>query len=341
MDEMLAPESDSFDWSQCVPETREILQEHVDYLRSCKTQTVMAVGAAVHDAKRLLPHGELEGFVKHELGVSPGWARRCLRVMHVLGPEPTSTLNNMGTNTLFLIASEGYPSEALTLVLCEARSGPVTLKRAEDIKTEWLQAQNALLSPREDQNGLGSPICEPAEPEAEAEPGVGDDSEWQDVEYEDVDEDVEYVDIEVADFSVPSVSFDDLIGKLASFPAHQVMRALWDAWDATQRVSARAVLDTPQEGERSHFEDFWSVYPPKRKRDKKKAKEAWNKAIKEGADPDAIIAAAQDYARSDEGNGEFCAGPVPWLNGGRWEDDRSSWNSTSTNAIAGYLQDGQ
>ena len=101
------------------------------------------------------------------------------------------------------------------------------------------------------------------------------------------------------------------------------------------------MLDTPQEGERSHFEEFWPVYPPKRKRDKKKAKEAWNKAIKEGADPDAIIAAAQDYARSDEGNGEFCAGPVPWLNGGRWEDDRSSWNSTSTNAIAGYLQDGQ
>ena len=73
------------------------------------------------------------------------------------------------------------------------------------------------------------------------------------------------------------------------------------------------------------FERFWSAYPPTRKRDKPKAEAIFKKAIK-NTDPLIIIRAAAEFAQSPEGLSEYCPGPVPWLNGGRWDDDREAWN---------------
>jgi len=77
------------------------------------------------------------------------------------------------------------------------------------------------------------------------------------------------------------------------------------------------------------FERFWAAYPPGRKAAKRKAFLAWGRAIRR-ADPERIIEAAAEYAASPLGRSEFVAGPEPWLNGDRWDDDRSSWQRDGT-----------
>lgn len=78
------------------------------------------------------------------------------------------------------------------------------------------------------------------------------------------------------------------------------------------------------------FDQFWSVFPPKRKTKKAKAIEAWKKAIKKTS-PETIIAAAAEYAASPTGRSQYVLGPVPWLNGGCWDDDRTAWQRGDDN----------
>lgn len=81
------------------------------------------------------------------------------------------------------------------------------------------------------------------------------------------------------------------------------------------------VQETPPE-----FIEFWDAYP--RKANKKAALKAWPKALlAAGGDAEAIIQGSKDYAASDTGRGEMQhrAHGATWLNGQRWEDDRSAW----------------
>ena len=72
------------------------------------------------------------------------------------------------------------------------------------------------------------------------------------------------------------------------------------------------------------FQKFWEVFPPLRKTSKPAAYEAWEAAINR-EQPEAIIAAAEEFAASWLANSEFCPGPAPWLNQDRWHDDRRAW----------------
>lgn len=72
------------------------------------------------------------------------------------------------------------------------------------------------------------------------------------------------------------------------------------------------------------FEEFWDCYPKPRKRDKAKARKAWQKAIQKKP-PDQIIQATLEYAQSDLGSGDYSKLPATWLNGECWDDDRSTW----------------
>lgn len=68
------------------------------------------------------------------------------------------------------------------------------------------------------------------------------------------------------------------------------------------------------------FAAFWTRYP--RRKGKGAAEEAWDKAIKKGADPAAIILGAERYA--DDPNlpePKYIPLPATWLNQRRWEDD--------------------
>lgn len=73
------------------------------------------------------------------------------------------------------------------------------------------------------------------------------------------------------------------------------------------------------------FEVFWEAYPSVRKGSKAKAREAWAKATRKAL-PEAIIAAAREYAASPVGQGEYSKMPSTWLNGECWCDDRRSWH---------------
>ena len=77
----------------------------------------------------------------------------------------------------------------------------------------------------------------------------------------------------------------------------------------------------------AEFLEFWSAYPPIRKGSKSDAFRAWTGALKH-ATPEALIAAATEYALSARGRGPFSKMPSSWLNGRCWEDDRTFWGSS-------------
>lgn len=329
MNELMQPER-AFDYSRYLGETAQILQDNANSLRGRKSDMILAIGRAVIEAKRLLPHGELQEYVSLALGVDPRYARKCVNVVDTLGHVDRSTLANMAAETLFHVSSPSFPPEAITPALELAADGPITIGDVKELEPK--RSDPTVL----DDDELTHDPDDVIEMEIEADLT----NELSEEDWEDVDDDDPIRD--VTDL-VPGlefrVSIDDLAAKMAEFPATDSMRALWRHWDATQQVSASLFLRSSESEPSVCFDDFWAAYPPKRKRDKKKAKAAFDKAVKEGANPEEIIEAAKAYAESDEGKGEFCPGPVPWLNGGRWEDDRSSWNSTTTNTIRGYLEE--
>jgi hypothetical protein len=73
------------------------------------------------------------------------------------------------------------------------------------------------------------------------------------------------------------------------------------------------------------FEQFWQTFPSRRKTKKRKAFADFKKATKR-VDLPILLAAVEEYARSNKGRGEFCQMPSTWLNGDCWEDDRASWD---------------
>lgn len=74
------------------------------------------------------------------------------------------------------------------------------------------------------------------------------------------------------------------------------------------------------------FEMFWKMFPPGRKHAKARARVAWDRARNKAAE-DVILAAVEEYARSEVAQGQFVKGPEPWLNGECWDDDREAWRN--------------
>lgn len=80
----------------------------------------------------------------------------------------------------------------------------------------------------------------------------------------------------------------------------------------------------PERSNSDAFDRFWKAFPSGRKTKKGKARAAWLRAVRR-TDPEAIVAAAVEYAASPKGNSRFVQGPEPWLNGECWNDDREAW----------------
>lgn len=82
-----------------------------------------------------------------------------------------------------------------------------------------------------------------------------------------------------------------------------------------------ASINQSQESEIScAFAEFWVCYP--RKKGKQQALRAWEKAIKTGVEPAAIIEGAKRYALERDGEDpQYTAHPATWLNAGRWDDE--------------------
>jgi len=79
------------------------------------------------------------------------------------------------------------------------------------------------------------------------------------------------------------------------------------------------------------FDAFWASYP--RKADKPKARTAWLQALKRGASPWVIIAAAEAYNKDPNREDGFTKYPATWLNADGWENpplpERSTGHRTS------------
>jgi len=76
-------------------------------------------------------------------------------------------------------------------------------------------------------------------------------------------------------------------------------------------------------GARKDFEKFWEAYPARTGANPKKpARDKFLLAVKQGHNPDSIIAGAKAYAASvAHADPKFTAQAVTWLNQCRWEDD--------------------
>jgi hypothetical protein len=81
------------------------------------------------------------------------------------------------------------------------------------------------------------------------------------------------------------------------------------------------------------FEQFWQTFPSRRKTKKRKAFADFKKATKR-VDLPILMAAVEEYAKSNKGRGEFCQMPSTWLNGDCWEDDRASWDEGTPIPVA-------
>lgn len=78
------------------------------------------------------------------------------------------------------------------------------------------------------------------------------------------------------------------------------------------------------------FEQFWSVYP--RRVAKASARKAWDRLAPDDELTDIIVAAIAVAARSPDwrkDDGQFIPHPATWLNGKRWEDERTRPTGTS------------
>lgn len=69
------------------------------------------------------------------------------------------------------------------------------------------------------------------------------------------------------------------------------------------------------------FAMFWAIYPTGRKTAKPKALEKFISLVRGGVDPQAIIGGAKRYAGAGYDGSKFVAGPLVWLNQGRWTDE--------------------
>lgn len=79
--------------------------------------------------------------------------------------------------------------------------------------------------------------------------------------------------------------------------------------------SARGT-DDPQ----PNFADFYAAYP--RHVGRKAAEKAWNKATRDGADPQQVVAAAHRYRQERaDADSRYTKHPATWLNAGCWDDE--------------------
>lgn len=96
-------------------------------------------------------------------------------------------------------------------------------------------------------------------------------------------------------------------------------------------TSAKRAQPEPQPPvAREDFDKFWATYP--RRIAKGAARKAWDKALKNGADPEEIIWGARAYATSPRRTAadiQYTAYPATWLNGERWTDEEEPGTSTA------------
>lgn len=105
----------------------------------------------------------------------------------------------------------------------------------------------------------------------------------------------------------------------------------------TGEEGKRGTVSTSSVPDDSRFDEFWEVYP--RRIAKKEAMKKFDKAVKDGVDPQELIDGAKAYAASVAGKEQkYIAHPTTWLNQGRWEDETTTTPTMSDAEAADRLR---
>lgn len=85
-------------------------------------------------------------------------------------------------------------------------------------------------------------------------------------------------------------------------------------------LKTRSTAAAVEHARAPRFDEFWTAYP--RRVGKRKAEQAWTSALKRGAAPGLVIAAARSYAeRTTDTDPQYVAHPTTWLNAARYDDE--------------------
>ena len=79
----------------------------------------------------------------------------------------------------------------------------------------------------------------------------------------------------------------------------------------------------PQRGKVERFQEFWDNFPHRggAKKDRKKSEARYARAVKSGTSEQEIISAAIRYHNDAQVQRGYGSGPLPWLNGEKWNDE--------------------
>ncbi len=122
----------------------------------------------------------------------------------------------------------------------------------------------------------------------------------------------------------PPVKTEDKGEDKAQKPEARDQKDLPESKSSTTNV--RSVGKPTRPAPYADFDEFWKAYPHRGEASdpKKPAKEKFERAVKRGADPAAIISGAKRFAeierRAGRAGTEKCAQAVTWLNQERWND---------------------
>ena len=87
-------------------------------------------------------------------------------------------------------------------------------------------------------------------------------------------------------------------------------------------LGSRSKASKAQPKYTTEFLTFWGTYP--RKKDKASAFRAFAACVRDGVDPQVLIAGAAKYATDPQRKDEFTKYPATWINARGWEDEEDA-----------------
>ena len=115
--------------------------------------------------------------------------------------------------------------------------------------------------------------------------------------------------------------------------------------DVNVNENENVKLKEKQEKEKSRcenekkFDEFWKLYPGRRKVDKRKCHDKYLRLLSTGVKHEIIMAGLKAWCASDDWNkdgGQFVCAPIVWLNNERWETipQKGNYNGNNSKRVA-------
>jgi len=352
-------------------EVRHLAQRIRSSLGSIAEEAI-DIGRSLIRAKQLLGHGQFERWLQEDVGLKKSNANNYMRVAETFGKCPLN--GHLGLTVMVKLSSSDVPEEAIEEVKQRVSGGEkVTVKQVEEVIAEHRPSRPEQSRITENIEAVYGPSSPPVEPQDTARDAEEETLEETQEDRERAvrakimamvgglsESSRREVARELADLygdkpSEPSepecscsgqamlsgmeIDQEQLKAAISDSDKLQVARILFDACPTSQRRSLVGLMKSllaKKAGRYSEeFEEFWAVYPPKRRTNKGAAYVAWNRAIdslalveppeEDGSWASHLVRRASEYAASPVGQGRYVKGPEPWLNGCCWEDHKEAW----------------